>query len=62
MISKNKEEYPLSLEPIHIQEILGLGRRKTYEFLNDKPPFHMVKVGKLIKVSRESFFVWFEGK
>lgn len=61
-IVKSKEDYPLVLEPKHIQEILGVGRRNTYELLND-PPFHVNRVGKrgLIKVPRDVFFKWLEG-
>lgn len=58
--TKSREEWPEALEPKHIQVILGIGRRQTYELLED-PPFHMVKVGRLIKVSKKSFFEWFDG-
>ncbi|OBZ15141.1 DNA-binding protein [Bacillus sp. FJAT-26390] len=58
----SKEQLPLILEPAHIQEILCIGRRATYELLAD-PPFHVNRVGKnkMIKVPRDVFFRWLEG-
>ncbi|PYI54503.1 DNA-binding protein [Paenibacillus flagellatus] len=58
-----RECYPLVLGPEEIQEILCIGRRQTYELLKN-PPFHVVRIGKrrLIKVSRDSFFNWLEGR
>ncbi|MGO4346308.1 hypothetical protein AB4Z45_12545 [Paenibacillus sp. MCAF9] len=54
---------PEVLEPAHIQQILGIGRRATYELLND-PPFHVNRVGKnkMMKVPRDVFFRWLDGK
>jgi hypothetical protein len=47
------KDYPEVLNPKHIQEILGIGRRQTYELLNQEPPpFHLVRVGRSIKVSK----------
>jgi hypothetical protein len=54
------DDYPSILHPEDIQQILRMGRRKTYEFLNN-PPFHVKRVGKLIKVSKEVFINWLEG-
>lgn len=56
-----REELPEVLTPSHVQSILGIGRRQTYE-LFDKPPFHVVKVGKLYKVSKKAFFKWLDGE
>lgn len=60
---KTKDDYPIVLEPPHIQEILGIGRRATYELLNDAP-FRVNRVGKnkMIKVSKDTFFKWLEGE
>lgn len=60
---KSKDDYLLVLEPHHIQEILQIGSRATYELLND-PPFHVNRVGKnrMIKVSKDTFFGWLEGR
>ncbi|MCD8110405.1 MAG: helix-turn-helix domain-containing protein [Clostridiales bacterium] len=46
-----------------IQKVLGLGRTKTYEFLNDvykqkNPPFRVIKVGTSIRVLKTSFDAW----
>ncbi len=47
-----------------IQKILGLGRSKTYDFLDEvyknKKPFNVIKIGKLYKVPKLSFDKWVE--
>lgn len=64
---KPKEEYPLTLDPIHIKEILGIGKRQAYDFIAEvemqnrkgkNPPFHVKKFGKLYKIPRDGFFKW----
>jgi hypothetical protein len=57
----NREKLPEALTSDHVQQILGIGRRQTYELLND-PPFHAVKIGKLYKISKKAFFKWFDGE
>lgn len=47
-----------------IQKVLGIGKTKTYEFLNEvykqkKPPFRVIKVGTSVRVSKKSFDNWF---
>lgn len=59
MSSLNKE-YPQILDVSHIQKILGIGRRQAYELVNSGQ-FHIVRVGKRIKISREVFFQWLDG-
>lgn len=48
-----------------IQKILGLGRSKTYEFLDEvyrnRKPFNVIKIGKLYKVPKDSFDKWIDG-
>lgn len=63
MFKTNKEDLPLVLDAEAIQGILSLGRRQTYELLKN-PPFHVERLGKrgIIKVSRDAFFNWLEGK
>lgn len=70
-MARTKNDYPIMLEPIHIQEILGLGRKNTYQFLNEvearvnlgkKPEFHLKRIGKLMKIPRDDFFDWLEGR
>lgn len=47
-----------------IQNILGLGRSKTYEFLDQvcktQKPFRVIKIGKLYRVHKESFDKWID--
>lgn len=57
----NRENYPESLDPKNIQEILGIGRRQTYELLAD-PPFRVIKLGRKYVIPKHTFFNWFEGK
>ena len=49
-----------------IQEILGLGRSKAYEFLEDvyqkKQPFYVIKIGKLYKSPTDKFDKWVNGE
>ncbi|MFC0417723.1 helix-turn-helix domain-containing protein [Cytobacillus solani] len=57
----NQRRFPEALTPSHVQQILKIGRRQTYELL-EKPPFHVVKVGRLYKISKKAFFKWFDGE
>lgn len=55
-------DYPEVLTPKHVQEILGIGRRQTYELFNqDYPPFHFVRVGRSIKIPKIVFTKWLLG-
>ncbi len=49
-----------------IQTILGLGRTKTYKFLEEiyhkQNPFTVLKIGKLYKVPKDSFDMWMKGQ
>lgn len=49
-----------------IQKLLGLGKTKTYEFLNEvykqkTPLFRVIKVGTAVRVQKQSFDNWFNG-
>ncbi|MDO4330833.1 MAG: helix-turn-helix domain-containing protein [Lachnospiraceae bacterium] len=48
-----------------VQKILGIGRSKTYIFLDEvyrhKEPFRVIKVGKLFRVHKQSFDDWLDG-
>ena len=58
----NLDNYPPVLEPKHIQQILCIGQKQTYELLNSDPrPFHYVRVGRMIKVSKDVFLRWLQG-
>lgn len=46
-----------------IQKALGIGKTKTYEFLNEvyeqkEPPFRVIKVGNSVRVLKQSFDSW----
>ncbi|ADU30966.1 helix-turn-helix domain-containing protein [Evansella cellulosilytica] len=56
-----RHELPEALDPKHIQAFLGIGRKQTYELLHN-PPFHVIRIGRNYKVSKESFLSWFDGK
>jgi Helix-turn-helix domain len=57
----NKNELPEVLTPKHIQSILGLSKRGTYDLM-ENPPFHVARVGRLYKISKQVFFNWLEGR
>ncbi|WJQ79834.1 helix-turn-helix domain-containing protein [Brevibacillus brevis] len=59
-MEKKAEKYPVVIDVCHIQQILGIGRRQAYELVNSGQ-FHVVRVGKRIKISRNIFFDWLEG-
>lgn len=48
------------LTPEDIQSILGIGRSKAYDLVNSGQ-FHTVRIGRLIKVSRQVFESWLNG-
>lgn len=49
-----------------IQKALGLGKTKTYDFLNqvykqkENPPFRVIKIGTSVRVHKKSFDNWLE--
>ena len=50
-----------------IQRILGIGRSRSYTFLEDmyqlkNPPFRVLKIGRLYRVPKESFDKWLKGR
>lgn len=55
-----QHSYPDVLQVSDIQQILGIGRRQAYELANSGQ-FHVVRVGKSIRILREVFFTWMEG-
>ncbi|SFS83857.1 helix-turn-helix domain-containing protein [Paenibacillus sp. BC26] len=55
-----EDNYPQVLDVVHIQTILGIGRRQAYELANSGQ-FHVVRAGKRIKVAREVFISWLKG-
>ena len=49
-----------------IQQLLGIGRSKTYSFLEEvykeQQPFRVIKIGKLYRIPRNSFDDWINKK
>ena len=58
MNTENKQVYSIS----EIQKLLGLGRTKTYNFLDEvykkQEPFWVIKIGKLYRIPKDSFDKW----
>lgn len=52
--------YPMTLRPKHIEKIMKMSQKKTYEFLGD-PPFHVAKAGRELYISKLVFRNWLEG-
>jgi len=42
-----------------IMDILNIGRNKAYELCNSEA-FHIVRVGRIIRVSKASFDLWLD--
>lgn len=61
-----KQDMKKVYDVVEIQEILGIGRSKVYEFLEkvfkEQKPFLVIKIGKLYKVPKESFDKWISGE
>ncbi|MFC7784242.1 DNA-binding protein [Rossellomorea sp. GCM10028870] len=56
-----REELPDVMTVKDVQHFLEIGRRQSYELM-ENPSFHVVKVGKLYKISKISFLRWFDGE
>jgi excisionase family DNA binding protein len=57
-VQKTKDDYPIVLTANEIMEILGIGRRKAYQLMNQEG-FPCIKIGpKLKRVERDAFFAW----
>lgn len=57
---KSTADLPAVLTAKEVQEVLGIGERQTYDLLNSEQ-FHIVRVGRMIKVSKDVFLKWLEG-
>jgi Helix-turn-helix domain len=57
----HKGDLPDVLEVQDIQHFLNIGRVQAYELVNSGA-FHVVKIGRRIKVSKDVFLRWFEGE
>lgn len=60
MAKRPIEDYPpvLDVEDIHL--MLGIGRRQSYELCNSGE-FHVMRIGKSMKIMKKSFLAWAEG-
>lgn len=47
---------------VEIQKILGIGRTRIYQYLEEvyrrQDPFKVIKIGKLYKIPKNSFDEW----
>lgn len=50
----------MTLRPKHIEQIMKMSQKKTYEFLGDAP-FHVARAGRDIYISKNVFRNWLEG-
>ncbi|WP_379969114.1 helix-turn-helix domain-containing protein [Ectobacillus sp. sgz5001026] len=57
---KNYKDYPEILNVSDVQKLLGIGRKQAYELFHSGE-FHVVKVGKRMKVSKNILLSWIEG-
>jgi hypothetical protein len=55
------DNYPMTLRPKHIEKILGRSQKSIYELLKE-PPFHVVKAGRDLYISKSVFRKWLEGE
>lgn len=50
-------QLPLILTPMDIKEILGISRSNAYALCHSKD-FPAMRIGKLIRISKEEFIEW----
>ncbi|MCA0754851.1 helix-turn-helix domain-containing protein [Paenibacillus sp. N4] len=50
-----------TLEVTDIKQILGCGINQAYKLVNSGE-FHVIRIGKKIKVPKDSFYKWFNGQ
>lgn len=57
-MEKTKRVYSV----VEIQKILGIGRTRIYQYLEEvykrQDPFKVIKIGKLYKIPKNSFDEW----
>jgi hypothetical protein len=59
--NSQRHEHPPVLDAKKIQDILKISKTAAYSLLMN-PPFKVVRIGRIKKVSRDSFFDWLEGQ
>lgn len=49
-----------------VQKLLGIGRSKVYEFLEEvnekQEPFRVLKIGRIYRIPKDSFDRWINGE
>lgn len=55
------EDYPLTLTPTHVAEILGVSMPTAYTFIR-RHDFPRIKDKKVIFIPRQAFWVWYNTK
>jgi excisionase family DNA binding protein len=55
-----KEDYPMVMQVEHVAEVLDISKRVAYELM-ERQDFPLIRVGRLKRVNRDSFFQWLEG-
>lgn len=58
---KNYNEYPEILDVSDIQKILGIGRKQAYDLVHSNK-FHVLQIGRRIKISKKTLIKWIEGE
>lgn len=58
---KNFKDYPDVLNVSDIQKLLGIGRKQAYTLVHSGE-FHVINIGKRIKVSKNVLISWMEGE
>ncbi|KGE18443.1 helix-turn-helix domain-containing protein [Paenibacillus wynnii] len=60
MSSLQVDDLPPVLKVEDIQKFLQIGKNQAYDLCNSGQ-FHVVRVGRSIKIPREPFISWFKG-
>lgn len=55
-----ENSYPNVLQVSDIQKILMIGRRQAYDLVNSGE-FHVIRIGRTIRVENEVFENWMKG-
>ena len=56
---RNIEDYPITMNAKHVEEILGISRAQSYETMHQED-FPTFRIGKRMLVRRDAFKEWYE--
>ncbi|MFV2048556.1 helix-turn-helix domain-containing protein [Metabacillus sp. YM-086] len=59
-MKRRLSDLPDILNVSHIREVLDIGERQAYELVNSGQ-FHVVRINRRIKISKNVFINWLEG-